>query len=183
MAGKTEVKWIDEWKRNWLDVSQREIIRNSFNKPINVLQLAKDLGAKVYNPYMDTNLEGWIEYNQEDIVFEIFINPQYASLKQRFTLAHEIAHFLFHKKYIQQQGQLDRGYSSKGFFDVKEWQANTFASEILVPTELIEDDINNNATLLSESVLVQHIVKEYLVSTNVALKRAKRAIVTYKEKY
>ena len=183
MSKKTEAEWIEVWGNSWIDLKDKSIINNLKTKPINILELSTTLGIEVYNPYFSTKIEGWIEYNEKETVFEIFLNPQYPAIKQRYTLAHEISHFLFHKDEIVKQGQLDRGYLAKGFFDVREWQANLFASELLIPTDMIEEDIDGDVDLLSEKNLMVHIAKEYKVSTPVAIKRAKRAIATYKDKH
>ena len=184
MAKKTEAQWIALWEDTWLDSGSKKVIESFIEKPINILSITKDLGANVYQPYLETLLEGWIEYNKDKKVFEIYLNPKYPAIKQRYTLAHELSHFLFHQTAIIEEGQLDRGYSSnKSSFNVREWQANLFASELLVPTSMIEGDMKNNEGLKELSVLTKHIEDTYQVSKPVAIKRAKRAIATYKDKH
>lgn len=58
----------------------------------------------------------------------------------RFTLAHEVGHFFLHSN---QRIPLHRAMPGKGrhvIFEDSEWQANTFAAEILMDSRLIQKD-------------------------------------------
>ena len=81
--------------------------------------------------------------------------------RDRFTLAHELGHYLFHSD----QAMLQRVESSieTPVYRSPEWQANTFASEILMP----HDEIIGKTS--------EQIMKEYGVSFSAAEIAAKNA--------
>lgn len=56
--------------------------------------------------------------------------------RARFTVAHEIGHFLLHTPDAISLCRMEEGMKLKPFED-PEWQANTFASELLAPAYLI----------------------------------------------
>lgn len=92
------------------------------------------------NQYSDAVL-GRITFNPLKI--ELFISAGDNSGRERFTLAHEIAHLLLgHDKYMRgeytDEGDLkNEDINIRGDFDIKrmEYQANYFASCILMPRE------------------------------------------------
>jgi len=93
--------------------------------------------------------------NGLDILGKITFNPnkiyvsntlEYSSPRWRFTLAHEIGHFLLHRKsfnelfssdYYDTDESLTWGSLNKTLNYRIEWQANSFASSLLLPRDLI----------------------------------------------
>lgn len=81
--------------------------------------------------------------------FKIVINSEHASVRQYFTLAHEIGHFFLHKEYIEQKGMLidDNTFGGKtamfrdGVYSQedreKEVEANFFAAELIMPEDYV----------------------------------------------
>ena len=175
-------EWIDILNSNIPIPELNTIERYSKQLPINILDLSKALGVSVYRPYIETNLEGWIEHDNEEKLFKIYLNTQYPAKKQRFTLAHELSHFLLHKNEIIEEGQLDRAYQVTGYFDKKEFQANLYASELLIPTDLIHEIIENQPKYLEDKdSFEKYLIKHCDVSKPVASKRASRAIKHFKQ--
>jgi len=75
----------------------------------------------------------------------IWINPLENSFlpRKRFTIAHEIGHLIKHidpnvgmTEYIDTRKTLNRKAS---YWDSKEYEANNFAAELLMPTELLKE--------------------------------------------
>ncbi len=62
-------------------------------------------------------------------------------MRQRFTLAHEIAHFLLHRAYIQ-SGVIDNTLYRSKLSDQKEVEANKLASDLVMPYELVAREGN-----------------------------------------
>lgn len=83
--------------------------------------------------------------------FSIFYNKDKPRVRQRFTIAHEIGHIiLYHHLYVPSNILMNN--ESKGIW---EYQADTFAQNILFPTELAENlkgqSLNNIAKYLGVS--------------------------------
>lgn len=55
--------------------------------------------------------------------------------RARFTIAHEVAHYMLHSSGLA----LARGNCEIKIYQDPEWQANVFASELLMPSYLIEN--------------------------------------------
>ncbi len=70
--------------------------------------------------------------------FKITINKHEPKHRQRFTLAHEIAHYLLHHDLIG-VGLTDNVLYRSKLTDAKEAEANRLASDILMPKPLLRD--------------------------------------------
>jgi Zn-dependent peptidase ImmA (M78 family) len=103
--------------------------------PINVVSLANILGIKVYNAAWPDNVSGKI---QKDAMkggtsgFAIFVNKDHPKTRKRFTIAHELAHYILHEPHIG-DGLFDDAMYRSGLPESKEVQANQMAADILMP--------------------------------------------------
>lgn len=68
--------------------------------------------------------------------YRISINGLDSPARQRFTLAHEIAHFLLHREFLDSKLTDDRMYRSR-LGDTMERQANQLAARLLMPGNLV----------------------------------------------
>ncbi len=112
--------------------------------PVNVEQIAKLLGFKVV-PYDfdDPTISGMLV--MEDEVRAIAVNRAQHRHRQRFTVAHEIGHFLAgHEDYDatdfvdQKRFYVDENFANH---DPKEQEANEFAAELLMPSHMLKSDL------------------------------------------
>lgn len=101
--------------------------------------------------------------------------------RQRFTVAHEIAHCALHMS-SKEKIHIEFRNDQTNIFDPKEQEANVFAGELLMPTNImikIGEMCNYDfpIDLLSESFFVSHNVTKarirHLVATNVFPKTTK----------
>lgn len=70
-----------------------------------------------------------------------FINSKNPLENQRWTLAHELSHFVLHK---EEGGHLFTDGIFCGTEEDAEWQANCFAAEMLMPPEILDKAIPRN---------------------------------------
>lgn len=124
-------------------ISQAGLIeRFQGSAPVNVVGLAESLGLKVYesDSRLPTEASGMI---LKDLVnggtegYSIIVRASEPYVRKRFTLAHEIAHFILHRDKIGASLSDDRLYRS-GLTNREEIQANQLAADILMPWALIE---------------------------------------------
>lgn len=123
--------------------------------PVDIEELARALGLSIVT-HSEMSENGYIFYESSEDSFTIFVNGSQSKAKQRFTIAHEIGHYLLHKNYIIQNTFLDRGTRS-GYIDEKEAEADKFASSILMPIDLINQEIDRGLktiALLAEKLEV-----------------------------
>ena len=130
-----------------LSKEQLAILQHARRKaPVKMIKLAKKLGLRVFEATIpmragapmagalrtgDQTYEGkdgyWIECHRDD-----------SETRKRFTVAHEIGHYLFHKHMITDDIEDNALYHS----DLpirEEVEANKFAAWLLMPDELIAE--------------------------------------------
>jgi Zn-dependent peptidase ImmA (M78 family)/transcriptional regulator with XRE-family HTH domain len=96
----------------------------------------------------------------------IFINHKHSTARRLFTLAHEFAHVVFHlDRPSQEPGQrLDTVVSIASHRDPLEKQANAFAGEFLMPTEDLEDLVENYGDRIKEPAGLESAARHFNVS-------------------
>lgn len=92
---------------------------------------------------------------------DVYLGACNGNGRDRFTLAHELGHYLLHNKDNVKLARRDSGVPNK-IYENSEWQADTFAAELLMPLDLIDND---NIFKISE---------EFGVSVTAASIRAKK---------
>jgi Zn-dependent peptidase ImmA (M78 family) len=98
-------------------------------------------------------------------------NSSHASVRQRFTIAHEIGHYSLHVKNSDTRLFLDKyvvyrrdDQSSHGN-DREEIEANAFAAALLMPDRLVRDEITKYDLDLDDEDDLDVLVKRFNVST------------------
>ena len=142
--------------------------------PFDPFQIAEDLGIEVDSrsvtmEKINRSYSGSISKVGGKI--QIWVNPFDAEVRRRFTVAHELGHYI--------NGDLKEGkdifdtpdtlYRSDGKSDSREVKANKFAAELLVPEKHIYEqakNITNNAE--NESVRADIFIKEMAKRFNVS---------------
>lgn len=122
---------------------QNKVIR----PPVPVEKIAELLGLDVRLAPLDGDVSGAIIRSNNSVV--IGVNSSHHPNRQRFTIAHEIAHFILHKGVTV---HIDRAFNvnlrdgrSSGGIDAEEIQANRFAAELLMPKDfLLKDFVVSN---------------------------------------
>jgi Zn-dependent peptidase ImmA (M78 family) len=130
---------------NILDDQVIDIIKkHQIKPPIDVVAIAHGLQINVYTALGTDNISGKIVKDNKfggSSGYAIFVNKNDASTRQRFTIAHEIAHFILHKDEIG-DGIVDDALYRSGLSNKKEAEANKLAAEILMPWHLINIFMN-----------------------------------------
>jgi Zn-dependent peptidase ImmA (M78 family) len=113
------------------------IERYTSDVPVRVEAIARDLGMSVVQDVLDPNVAGKIVKDDRNPAgYTIYLNARDSERRQRFTLAHEIAHFVLHRDLIGDGVIDDAMYRSK-LGDWYERQANRWAADLLMPAALL----------------------------------------------
>lgn len=99
--------------------------------------------------------------------YEIAVNSKHSATRQKFSMAHEYAHYRLHKEHLAAFAQGERILHRSDERNVVEQQANNFAAEILMPEEIFREEIRRT----SGDVAV--IARRFGVSTIALRYRAK----------
>lgn len=148
---------------NDVDEKAQEILKNNYviAPPVNVREIVENEGLEVIEmPFKDeiNNVSGYIDTEKG----RIYVNTADSKNRRNFTLAHELGHWLMHRKKLQEDPDkyaiLYRIAIGKANDDPIEKQANRFAAELLVPQEIFKkyyakykDDIEKLSNLFQVS--------------------------------
>jgi Zn-dependent peptidase ImmA (M78 family) len=125
-----------EW--NKLDQNVRETIMQFQDVPhVRLPALAEALGVPIKAATLAPGISGEIR-PKEGGGYVIRINRHDPPKRQRFTVAHELSHFLLHADQIGEGIQDDVLYRSN-LSDRREWEANRLAADILMPETLLAE--------------------------------------------
>jgi Zn-dependent peptidase ImmA (M78 family) len=108
--------------------------------PVDLDSIARDLGIKVYRRAFGQTIAGQLTRDRitgGSSGFSIWLNSQDRPNRQRFTFAHELAHYILHRDLIDTGIVDDTMYRSdlSNFYEV---QANRLAADILMPIRLVK---------------------------------------------
>lgn len=128
------------------------IRRYQSNPPINVKKMAEDLGLKVLEfSEMPVDASGKLYPDSSSPSgWSIGVNARDTFTRKRFTIAHEIAHFLLHRNSIRGAILDDTLYRSTLMSSAQETEANKFAADILMPYGLLEQFVERGVMSVDE---------------------------------
>ena len=150
--------------------------------PVEIVRICKENGLKVFEEYLQPDISGLIvvdekEWSKYETNQFIVVNLMELATRRRFTIAHELAHFVLHRN--GNQLYVHRDMTNEGSFKNSiEQEADYFAANLLMPENLIQEKIN----MLKEEVrgkipeiaLVREIAYNFAVSEAVARVRLKQ---------
>jgi Zn-dependent peptidase ImmA (M78 family)/DNA-binding XRE family transcriptional regulator len=135
-----------------------EEVRSDFDQnepPINIYLIIERLGISLVPTAFDkvAAVVGSAESDLKRAPW-IAVNSSQPSARQRFSIAHELAHLLLHKEELV----LHAHYFKKQF-EQKELDADSFASELLVPRDLLKVSVENvkAQTIAEATLLLSHL--------------------------
>jgi Zn-dependent peptidase ImmA (M78 family) len=101
--------------------------------PVRLAALAHALGLEVFKSSLKPDISGLIEPSETSASgYRIKLNRHETLERQRFTLAHEIAHYLLHRDQIG-GGVVDTVLYRSSLSSRKEVEANKLAAKIVMP--------------------------------------------------
>jgi hypothetical protein len=122
---------------------EAEVVKRfTANYPIKVGELASELGLKVTRAPLPPKISGLIQPCQDaPSGFEIRVNKYELPERQRFTVAHEIAHYLLHRDDIG-AGVVDSIMYRSNLTSRKETEANRLAADIVMPSKIVGTELD-----------------------------------------
>lgn len=110
--------------------------------PVDVEGIATALGINVFRTNLGPTISGSLMRNHPRkgvSGFSILVNSIDAPTRQRFTIAHELAHYILHRDLIETGVTDDTMYRSAELKDYLETQADKTAADILMPVRLVKN--------------------------------------------
>ncbi|HVZ80512.1 MAG TPA: ImmA/IrrE family metallo-endopeptidase [bacterium] len=132
--------------------------------PVDVEKVASQLGVDIKYQSYDGKFSGVLIRHGDRAT--IGVNSQHHPNRQRFTIAHEIGHYLLHQGDLMVDKTISVNYRGNDtHIDYqKEREANLFASELLMPTKLLSKDLNKYQIDLDDEDQIKELASKYQVS-------------------
>ena len=134
--------------------------------PVSVKQVAEYLGIEIELADLGEDCSGVLVREENRAV--IGVNCSHHPNRQRFSIAHEIAHFVLHKGHTY----IDTGYrvhfrdlESGSGTKIEEMEANAFAAALLMPATWVKDAFKQQPFDLTEDDSLEMLAKKFEVST------------------
>lgn len=109
--------------------------------PVDVVSAANALGIHVYQKQLSPNVSGILKREPPPwggpSGFVIFVEDSHPPNRQRFTVAHEIGHFVLHRQKAEMDGGIQDDEFYRALSGPLERQANQFAADLLMPWPLV----------------------------------------------
>lgn len=131
-------------RRNDIEHAARKLLENNdiLRAPIPVEGVARSLGIDVRYSAGSEDVSGALIRNDGSVV--IAVNSAQHENRQRFTIAHEIGHFLLHrgtKVHFDEDFRINyRNAASSEATKLDEIEANAFAAALLMPEAFLKRD-------------------------------------------
>ncbi len=147
-----------------IETTQLKILNRYIKEqPIKLGKLAKEFGVKIKIAILGNNISGQI--TKEDGLYIIRVNRYEAYERQRFTIAHELGHFLLHKEIIDKQnGIKDNVLYRSGNPEIIEFQANRIAADILMPLDQVRNIRDKYNKKFEEKDVLEILAAHFRVS-------------------
>lgn len=132
-----------------------KVIEKHWNStPVPIDQIIHEIGLPLSYEVMDDNISGYIE--RTDGSYRIVVNANHAPTRQRFTAAHELGHFIYHRDLLGDGVGDNRAYRTEGtqrdnpnIRPIHERQANSFAANVLMPRHRLTDVAGESTPVLA----------------------------------
>lgn len=128
---KAEEQAKEVWKQNFI-----------LSVPFDLEEIARNYGLEVVEVDFGEKFSNIAGYLKEKT---IFVNGLDGENRKKFTIAHELGHFLLHQKELEehpsQYAVLFRITIGKMNNDPVEKEANCFAANLLVPEEMLREKL------------------------------------------
>lgn len=150
--------------------------------PVEIVKVCKNNGLQVFEEYMEPGVSGvivvdenvWGKYDSKQF---IVVNLADSAARRRFTIAHELAHYVLHRNGNRLYAHRD--FTGEGAIQNRiEQEANLFAANVLMPEGLIREKVEELKSSMwgrmPNSVLAKEIADYFVVSEAAANVRLKQ---------
>jgi Zn-dependent peptidase ImmA (M78 family) len=141
--------------------------------PVPVERIAKELGVQLrFVPY-EGELAGMLARHSGSEPI-IGVNSKHPRARQRFTIAHELGHLILHdvEMHIDRDFKVMRRNATSSLAqDPLEIEANRFAAELLMPYDMLLEDVEATGVDMEHLAEAGALAKKYGVSAQAMMHR------------
>jgi Zn-dependent peptidase ImmA (M78 family) len=143
---------------------------DAYRVPVAIEAVARRLNLTMEAAALGENVSGMLVVKSGRGA--IGYNSAHARVRQRFTISHEIAHYLLHAKksekaqlFIDRHVAFRRDEKSSTGVDHDEVEANQFGAALLMPRGLVQQEIQRHDLNLDDEEAISLLAKRFNVST------------------
>ncbi len=140
------------------------------DSPIDVRNIAEQLGIKVVGHQFNSDISSLLLCKEDQFI--ICVNQRHHANRRRFSIAHEIGHFILHKDeapYFDKDYEVFfRATGAESPDDLKEVEANQFAAELLMPLTMISKEFRENPPPTAADLAKKYNVSEQAMTFRLA---------------
>ena len=144
---------------------QREIVEKHLSEyPVKLGSLAKALNVAIKVSSMSTGVSGQIAREGDGYI--IRVNRNEARERQRYTIGHELSHFLLHRDVIDNSpdGITDNVLYRSGAPENVEYEANRLAADLVMPMPLVERKLREDFGGVVTDATIESLAASFDVS-------------------
>lgn len=150
-----------------LTMAQKILMKHGTSLPIDVEGIAKAHNITIRMEELEDSVSGLLVIKANLVT--LGVNKSHHPNRQRFTIAHELGHFLLHGQDIKVFVDdlpvvLFRNQTSSEGTQHQEVEANTFAAALLMPEDLIREQLSLRPIDAFDDVSVKHLATQFGVS-------------------
>lgn len=160
-------------RKGWARNQARKVLNRLriTESPIDVVNVARQLGLKLVDDReFDSDISALLLINGEESI--ICVNKSHHIHRRRFSIAHEIAHFLLHKDdapYFDKDCEIYfRANTAESPDIIKEIEANQFAAELLMPLSMVRNDLSRTPPPTASELAKKYQVSEQAMTFRLA---------------
>ncbi|WP_405330783.1 ImmA/IrrE family metallo-endopeptidase [Leeuwenhoekiella sp. LLG6367-2.1] len=173
------------YKRNSLEDTVEYILKkqNITSYPVRVKEIIKNLNITIKEDYFEDDLSGALVIRQGSA--KMVINSTNSPVRRRFTMAHELGHFILHVDtdsngndiFVDNALVMFRkgGGRLSNIENRREREANAFAANLLMPKSFVQKAFRTameKFPYFSDDEIIGHLAKEFEVSESAMTFRA-----------
>ena len=140
--------------------------------PVCVEEIARKEGIRIFvDEDLDEDISGFL-YRHRDTGPLIILNKDQSETRRRFTIAHELGHFVLHddnsttvSPFLGSDNNVRfRSHLTSQGIDTDEIEANQFAAQLLMPVDLIEQWILEVPENANDDEMIKFLADKFKVS-------------------
>lgn len=155
----------------------RQILEEGgYTVPIDVFAIASKYGISVSSLELEDSVSGMLVIRGNRAI--IGVNSTNHPRRQRFTIAHELAHYLLHRDksdlFVDGASVYYRDEQSSKGIRFQEIDANAFAGELLMPRQALKQIIGAGSIHFFDEVSLEDMAAHFQVSVQAMMIRLER---------
>lgn len=153
-------------QREAIDAARRILREEGYGIPVDVEGIARARNVTVVRQELDDSVSGVLVVKAGHGI--IGVNDRHHPNRQRFTIAHELAHYLLHQEcsdlFVDRSPVFFRDETSSGGVKQQEIAANAFAAELLMPREELKERLNERPIDALDDMSIRRLAARFGVS-------------------